>query len=103
MKKISLLIAIIIMLTSAFPVFTSAEETTTGGYIALADTNDARLVAAGDTLAKYMKQITGKEFPVNTDGEGLKFTLGYSSNKRKRSVNPRLRNKRCHSRCLRIS
>lgn len=79
MKKISLLLAIIIMLTSAFPVFTSAEETTTGGYIALADMNDTRLTAAGETLARYMKQITGKDYPVNENGEGMKFTLGYSA------------------------
>ena len=78
MKKFSLILAIIIMLTSAFPVLTSAEETTTGGYIALADMNDTRLTAAGETLARYMKQITGKDYPVNENGEGIKFTLGYS-------------------------
>ncbi len=79
MKKLCLFFAIILMFTCAFPVFSSATETENGGYIVLADTSDARLIAAGDTLAKYMKQITGKEFPVNNDGEGLKFTLGYSS------------------------
>lgn len=79
MKKICLLLAMILIFTSAFPVFSCAEEKITGGYIALADMNDARLIAAGDTLARYMKQITGKDFPVNEDGEGIKFTLGYSA------------------------
>ena len=79
MKKLSLILAIILMITSMLPVFSSADEATGGGYIVLADTNDARLVAAGDTLAKYMKQITGKDFTLAENGTGLKFTLGYSA------------------------
>lgn len=79
MKKLCLILSLILMITSLLPVFSLAEEVTSGGYIVLDDKNDARLVAAGETLAKYMKQITSKDFPVNADGEGLKFTLGYSA------------------------
>ena len=79
MKKLCFILTFILMFTCVFPVFSSATETVNGGYIVLADKNDARLTAAGETLAKYMKQITGKEFPVNENGEGLKFTLGYSA------------------------
>ena len=42
------------MFTCVFPVFSSATETVNGGYIVLADKNDARLTAAGETLAKYV-------------------------------------------------
>ena len=69
----------ILVFSSFFCVFASAAEVKYGGYISLADENDARLVAAGETLAKYMKQITGKEFPVSAEGEGMKFSLGYSA------------------------
>ena len=79
MKKLCLILSLILMMTSLMPIFSSAQEVVSGGYIVLADKNDARLIAAGETLAKYMKQITGKEFPVNENGEGLKFTLGYSA------------------------
>ena len=79
MKKIWFILAVIFMLTCAFPVFSSAADASQGGYIVLSDDADARLVAAGDTLAKYMKQVTGKDFPVAADGEGLTFTLGYSA------------------------
>lgn len=79
MKKLCLILSLILMMTSLMPIFSSAQEVVSGGYIVLADKNDARLTAAGDTLAKYMKQITGKDFPVAEDGEGLKFTLGYSA------------------------
>ncbi|MBO5935584.1 MAG: DUF4838 domain-containing protein [Clostridia bacterium] len=79
MKKLCLILSLILMMTSLMPIFSSAQEVVSGGYIVLADKNDARLIAAGDTLAKYMKQITGKDFPVAEDGEGLKFTLGYSA------------------------
>ncbi len=78
MKKLCLFLVIVLMFTFAFPVFSSAKEVTNGGYIVLTEKDDARLVAAGETLAKYMKQITGKNFPVNEDCDGLKFTLGYS-------------------------
>ena len=79
MKKITLFLTIILMFTFAFPVFSSAEETVNGGYITMNEKDDARLVAAGETLSRYMKQITGKEYPVNENGDGMKFTLGYSS------------------------
>lgn len=79
MKKLYLILAIILLITFSFPVFSSAEETTQGGYIALTDTEDAKLVAAGDTLSRYMQQITGTEYPVNENGKGLKFILGYSA------------------------
>lgn len=77
MKKICFILAIMLVLSCAFPVLSYAE--TQGGYIVLADENDSRLVAAGETLEKYMEQITGKDFSVSADGNGLKFTLGYSS------------------------
>ena len=79
MKKLCFVIAIMLVYSSFFCVFSSAVEAKDGGYIALADENDARLVAAGETLAKYMKQITGNEFVIFAEGEGLKFTLGYSA------------------------
>ena len=66
------------MLTCAFPVFSSAADASDGGYIALADKNDSRLIAAGETLSKYLKQITGKDFTLSEDDQGLEFTLGYS-------------------------
>ena len=79
MKKFTLFLTIILMFTFAFPVFSSAEETVNGGYITMNEKDDARLIAAGETLSRYMKQITGKEYPVNENGDGMKFTLGYSS------------------------
>ena len=79
MKKLCFILAMMLIFSSFFCVFSSAAEVNDGGYIVLADENDARLIAAGDTLAKYMKQITGKEFPVSKEGQGLKFTLGYSA------------------------
>ena len=79
MKKTCIILAMILMMTSMLPVFSSAEEATKGGYIVLADTSDARLTAAGETLAKYMKQITGKEFPTADEGDGIKFNLGFSA------------------------
>lgn len=79
MKNFIFILAMILMFTFAFSVFSSAAEAKNGGYIVLADENDAKLIAAGETLSKYMKQITGKDFPVNNDGEGMRFTIGYSS------------------------
>lgn len=79
MKNLCFILAMILIFSSFFCVFSSAAETKDGGYIVLNDENDARLIAAGDTLSKYMKQITGKEFPVSKEGQGLKFTLGYSA------------------------
>ena len=78
MKKSCLILAVIFMLTCVFPVFSSAADASDGGYIALADKNDSRLIAAGETLSKYLKQITGKDFTLSEDGQGLEFTLGYS-------------------------
>ena len=79
MKKVCLILAFILMITSLMPIFSSATEVTQGGYVVLADTQDARLFAAGETLAKYMKQITGKEYPVSENGDGIRFSLGYSA------------------------
>lgn len=79
MKKLCFVLAMMLVFSSFFGIFSSAAEVKDGGYIALADENDARLVAAGDTLAKYMKQITGKIFVISAEGEGMKFTLGYSA------------------------
>ncbi len=79
MRKICFILAMILMFASAIPVFASAAETEKGGYIFMEDKNDARLTAAGETLAKYMKQITGKEFPSAEEGDGIKFSLGYSA------------------------
>ena len=78
MKKLCLVLAMMLVFSSFFCVFASATEVD-GGYIVLADENDARLVAAGDTLSKYMKQITGEDFSVSAEGDGMKFTLGYSA------------------------
>ena len=79
MKKLCFILAMMLVFSSFFCIFASAAEAKNGGYIALDDENEARLVAAGDTLAKYMKQITGKEFAISAEGEGMKFTLGYSA------------------------
>ncbi len=77
MKKISLLLVLVLLFTFSFPFFAGATEN--GGYVVLADENDARLIAAGDTLARYMKEVTDKEFSVAQSGVGLKFSLSYSS------------------------
>ncbi len=79
MKKLCFILAIILMFSFAFPVFSSAVETAEGGYIVLSDASDKRLIAAGETLSKYMNRITGKEFIISESGDGLKFTLGYSA------------------------
>ena len=79
MKKLCLILTLIFTLTSAIPVFASATEAKNGGYIVLQDANDEKLVAAGKTLSDYMKKITDKDFPVANEGEGLRFTLGFSS------------------------
>ena len=73
MKKLSLILAVILLFTFSLPVFSSASET--AGYIVLSQAEDERLVAAADTLSGYMKQITGKEFPVADTGAGLKISL----------------------------
>lgn len=79
MKKLSLVLAFVILLSVAFSVFGSAATAENGGYIALSDTTDARLIAAADVLSRYMKQITGKDFVVSSEGDGLRFALGYSA------------------------
>ena len=79
MKKLCFILVLIFMMTSLMPIFSSATEVAQGGYVVLADAQDARLIAAGDTLAKYMKQITGKEYPVSENGDGIRFSLGYSA------------------------
>lgn len=75
MKKFSFVLALVLLFTFALPLFSSAEEV--GGYIVLSEENDKRLIAAGDTLSRYMKEITGKNFPVSSSGEGMKFSLSY--------------------------
>ncbi|MBQ2847115.1 MAG: DUF4838 domain-containing protein [Clostridia bacterium] len=75
-KKLSFVLAIMLVMTLAFPVFSSADSSA-GGYIVLSDEGDSRLVAAGETLEKYMEQITGRDFVVSASGEGMKFSLGY--------------------------
>jgi len=76
-KKISLLLVLVLLFTFPLPLFAGATEN--GGYVVLADENDARLIAAGDTLARYMKEVTDNEFSVAQSGVGLKFSLSYSS------------------------
>ena len=79
MKKVCIALVLVIALTLAFSVVSLAAVTDNGGYIVLQDVNDSRLIAAGEVLSKYMKQVTGKKFDVTQQGEGLKFILGYSS------------------------
>ena len=76
MKKLSLLLVFVLVLSFAMPFFAFASEN--GGYIVISDENDARLVAAANTLSKYMKLITGKEYPSSAEGEGMKFTVAHS-------------------------
>ena len=79
MKRLCLILAMVFVLTTAFSVSAYAINEENGGYVVLADEADVRLVAAGDTLAKYMKQVTGKAFPVSQEGSGLRLEIGYSS------------------------
>ena len=79
MKKLSLVLILVMLFTSAFSILSSATELSAGGYITLSDINDERLVAAGETLSRYLEEITGKEFPVNENGDGMKFSLSYDS------------------------
>lgn len=79
MKKLSLVLVLVMLFTSAFSIFSAAYELSEGGYVDLSDINDERLIAAGETLSKYLKQITGQEFPVNGNGDGIKFSLSYDS------------------------
>lgn len=78
MKILCLILTVMFMFTFSFPVLSTAADVKNGGYIVLSDENDAKLIAAGKTLAKYMNQITEKEFSISSDGEGMKFCLGFS-------------------------
>lgn len=79
MKKLCLLLALVIVVSFTVPVASAAAVSDNGGFIVLQDEKDSRLVAAGDTLKKYMEQITGRKFFVSATGEGMKLVLGYSS------------------------
>lgn len=79
MKKLCLALTLVLVFCFSFSVISTAADVKNGGYIVLADESDARQIAAGETLSKYMNQITGKNFSVSPNGEGMKFTLGYSS------------------------
>ena len=79
MKKLSFALVFVLLFSFLFPCLSSAAVVKDGGYIALADENDARLEAAGETLSRYLEQITSAEFNVSSNGNGLKITLGYSS------------------------
>ena len=79
MKKLSFALVFVLLFTFLCPCFSSAAVIKDGGYIVLADENDARLEAAGETLSRYLEQITSAEFDVSSNGNGLKITLGYSS------------------------
>ncbi len=78
MKKLSLFLAMIVTFVCVFTVFSSAVEVENGGYIVIADETDSRLVAAGETLSGYLEKITDKKFSLSANGDGVKFTLGYS-------------------------
>ena len=78
MKKLSFLLALILSITFLFSSVCVAAETLDGGYIVLSDADDKRLLAAADTLGRYMEKITGNDFSVSLDGRGLEITLGYS-------------------------
>lgn len=76
-KKFCFILAIIVALIFMVPVLSSA-QVAEGGYISLSDKNDKSLVAAGETLERYMEKITGKDFVIASEGRGLEFKLGYS-------------------------
>ncbi len=76
MKKLSIAIALIMMFSVLLSFETSAAEN--GGYIVLTSSDD-RCMKAGETLSRYLGEITGKSFPVENNGEGLEITLMYSS------------------------
>ncbi len=77
MKKISLILAFVLLFTLALPVFSSAGQL--GGYVIPEAIYDSRLVAAGEKLSGYLNEITGKSFPVSTSGNaGIIFRLSYS-------------------------
>ncbi len=76
MKKLSFILTLVLLFTCCLPVFSSADEI--GGYITLSDSENARLIAAGETLSEYMNQITGKQFPVSESGEGIRLDLSYN-------------------------
>ncbi len=77
MKKFSLILAFVLLFTFALPVFSGATQL--GGYVILSEFGDERLDAAGNTLSRYLLEITGKNFPVSTSGNaGTVFRLSYS-------------------------
>lgn len=77
MKKISFVLALVLLLSFTIPVFSGA--TKLGGFVVLSESGDARLNAAGETLSRYLGEITDKTFPVSTsEEEGLVFHLSYS-------------------------
>lgn len=78
MKKLSFILALVLVFTFAFSLFSSAAELTDGGHIVLPENPDERLTAAADTLSRYLNEITGKEFPVTSDGTGTEFIIAYS-------------------------
>ncbi len=71
-------VVLVLLFTSCLSLSAFAADTT-GGYIVLVKADDARLFAAAETLAKYLNQITGKEYPVAEQGEGIKFVLDYTA------------------------
>lgn len=78
MKKLCLILAAVFMLSAILSVSAAATTVSQGGYIVLSDKSDLRLISAGDTLAKYMQQITGGSFVVADEGDGIRFEIGYS-------------------------
>lgn len=79
MKKFSLILAFVLLFTFALPVFSGATQL--GGFVILSESGDERLDAAGNTLSRYLFEITGKNFPVSASGEaGIIFRLSYSDN-----------------------
>ncbi len=67
------------LLCTSFPFVTvNAATLGDGGYIVLPDAPDERLTAAAEKLAEYLTQITGKDFPIAPNGEGLKFVIDYT-------------------------
>ena len=66
MKKLSFVLVFVLLFTFLFPCLSSAAVLKDGGYIVLADETDARLSAAGETLSRYLEQITSAEFDVSS-------------------------------------
>lgn len=75
MKRFSVVLALV-MIISLMTAFSSAAAES-GGYILLPENADDRLLAAGETLSRYLTEITGKEYPISSEGEGMKYSLSY--------------------------